>query len=47
MYLQHNVFSISEFFTVSFFETNYQPLSFIQRNEQVEMNNFSCSLSCA
>ena len=23
-----------------------QLLSFIQRNEHVEMNNFSCSLSC-
>ena len=40
------VFSINEFFTVSFFKTNFQPLSFIQRNEHVEMNNFSCSLSC-
>ena len=28
------------------FSTNSQPLSFIQRNEHVEMNNFSCSLSC-
>ena len=36
------VFSINEFFTISFFKTNSQ----IQRNEHVEMNNFSCSLSC-
>ena len=40
------VFSIDEFFTISFFKTNSQPLSLIQRNEHVEMNNFSCSLSC-
>ena len=40
------VFSINEFFTISFFQKNSQPLSFIQRNEHVEMNNFSCSLSC-
>ena len=40
------VFSIYEFFTISFFKTNSQPLSFIQRNEHVEINNFSCSLSC-
>ena len=40
------VFSINEFFTISFFETNSQPLSFIQINEHVEINNFSCSLSC-
>ena len=40
------VFSINEFFTISFFKTNSQPLSFIQRNEHVEMNNLSCSLSC-
>ena len=46
MYLQHYVFSINELFTISFFYTNSQPLSFIQRNEHVEMNNFSCSLSC-
>ena len=26
--------------------TNSQPLSLIQRNEHIEMNNFSCSLSC-
>ena len=45
MYLQH-MSSINEFFTISFFKTNSQPLSFIQRNEHVEMNNFSCSLSC-
>ena len=37
--------SIYEFFTISFFKTNSQPLSFIQRNEHVEMNNFSFSLS--
>ena len=36
----------NEFFTISFFKTNSQPLSFIQRNEHVEMNNFTCSLSC-
>ena len=42
------VISIDEIFTISFFlKTNSQPLSFIQRNtEHVEMNNFSCSLSC-
>ena len=40
------VFSINEFFTISFFKTNSQPLSFFQRNEHEEMNNFSCSLSC-
>ena len=41
------VFSINEFFTISFFlKTNSQPLPFIQRNEHVEMNEFSCSLSC-
>ena len=28
------------------FKANSQPLSFIQRNEHVEMNNFSCCLSC-
>ena len=44
MYLQH-IFSINEFFIISYFKTNSQPLSFIQRNEHVEMNNFSCSLS--
>ena len=40
------VFSINEFFTISFFKTNSQPPSFIQRNDnlKVEMNNFSCSL---
>ena len=36
------VFSISEFFTISFLKTNSQ----LQRNKHVEMNNFSCSLSC-
>ena len=46
MYLQHMSFSIKEFFTISFFYTNSQPLSFIQRNGHVEMNNFPCSLSC-
>ena len=42
------VFSIYEFFTISFFlnQINAQPLSFIQRKEHVEMNNFLCSLSC-
>ena len=35
------VFSINEFFTISFFK-----LSFIQTNEHVEMNKFACSLSC-
>ena len=33
-------------FIISFFKTKSQPLSFIQRHEHVEMNNFSCSLSC-
>ena len=28
------------------FLNKFQPLLFIQRNEHVEMNNFSCSLSC-
>ena len=43
----YNVFSINEFFTISFFfKTNSQPLSFTQRNEHVEMNNVSCSLIC-
>ena len=49
MYLQQPstyVFSIDEFFTISFFKTNSQPLSLIQRIEHVEMNNFSCSSSC-
>ena len=40
------VFSINEFFTISFFKTKSQPLSYYQRNEHVEMNNFSYSLSC-
>ena len=40
------VFLINELFTTSFSKTNSQPPSFIQRNEHVEMNNFSCSLSC-
>ena len=31
---------------IKLFLTNSQPLSLIQRNEHVEMNNFSCSLSC-
>ena len=34
------VFSINEFFTISFFLTTSQPFSFIQRNEHVEMNTF-------
>ena len=35
------------FFTISFFfKTNSQPLSLIQWNEHVELNKFSCSLSC-
>ena len=42
--------SINEFFTISyflgFFLKKSQLLSFIQRSEHVEMNNFSCSLSC-
>ena len=46
MNLQHMSFSINEFFAISFFKTYSQPLSIIQRNEHVEMNNFSCSLSC-
>ena len=45
MYLQHMSFSINEFFTINFL-THFQPLSFIQRNEHVEMNNFPCCLSC-
>ena len=40
------VYIINEFFTISSFKTNSQQLSFIQRNKHVEMNNFSCSLSC-
>ena len=41
------VFSISEFFAKSFFKTNSHPvLAYIQRNEHVEMNKFSCILSC-
>ena len=40
------VFSINEIFTISFFKASSQPLSFIQSNEHVEMNNNSCSLSC-
>ena len=40
------VFSLNEFFTISFIISNSRPLSFIQRNEHVEMNNFSRSLSC-
>ena len=31
------VFSINEFFTISFFKINSQPLSFFQRNEHVEI----------
>ena len=46
VYLQHMIFQLMSFFTISFSKTNSQPLSFIQRNEHVEMNNFSCSLSC-
>ena len=46
MYPQHKFFSINEFFTISLCLTNSQPLSFIQRNEHVEKNNFSCSLLC-
>ena len=40
------VFSINKFFTISFFKINSKLLLFNQRNERVEMNNFSCSLSC-
>ena len=40
------VLSINEFFTISFFKTNSKPISFIQRNEHVGMDNFSCSLAC-
>ena len=40
------VFSKNVFYTVSLFQTNFQPLSLLQRNEHVEMNNFSCSLPC-
>ena len=40
------IFSINEFFTISFFKTNSKPLSFIQRNEHVQMYKWtsSCSL---
>ena len=31
------VFSINEFFTINFYQTNSHPLTFIQRNEHVEM----------
>ena len=41
-----SVFTINEFFTICFSLTNTKPLSFIQRNEYEEMNNFSCYLSC-
>ena len=34
------VFSKNEFFTISLLSTNSQPLSFNQRNEHVELNNF-------
>ena len=40
------VFSINEFVAISFFKTISQPLSFVQRNEHIEMKTFSCSLSC-
>ena len=42
------VFSINEYFTISFFfkQILNHFNSFIQRNEHIEMNNFSCSLSC-
>ena len=37
------VFSKNEIFTIRFFK---QILNLIQINEHVEMNKFSCSLSC-
>ena len=40
------VFSINVFSPIAYFKTNSWPLSFIQRNEHVEMNNFSCISSC-
>ena len=56
VYLQHKrqfrcvpttyVFSINEFFTISFSKTNSPPLSLFQWNERVEMNKFLCSLLC-
>ena len=33
-------------FNKCFFLNNSQPLSFIQSNEHVELNDFLCSLSC-
>ena len=41
MYLHH-----MSFHHKLFKKTNSQSLLFIQGNEHVEMNNFSCSLSC-
>ena len=40
------LFSINELFTISFLKTDSQLLSLFQRNELVEKNKFSCSLSC-
>ena len=45
MYLQQMFFSMNVFHRM-LFKTNSRPVSFIQRNEHVEMNNFSCSLPC-
>ena len=45
MYVQHMSIQYMSFYH-KLFKKNSQPLSFIQRNEHVEMNNFSCCLSC-
>ena len=39
------VYLINEFLTISFLN-KFSTTSFIQRNEQVEMKNNSCSLPC-
>ena len=40
------VFSINEFFNISFFLNKFSTTFIVQRNEHVEMDNFSCSSSC-
>ena len=45
MCTSNNMSSINEFFIISFFKQILNH-SFNQKNEHVEMNNFSCSLSC-
>ena len=45
MYQQH-MFLINEFFTISVLLNKFSTTFIIQRNEHVELNNFSCSLSC-